>query len=96
MHPKINGYSVLGVTNPRGEPGEEIEMFVGKIDGEYHLLGHRPKKFKYLFSENECSSQDLGKVILPEGKKSIRDLVEGDVIHVESGELDGVIYKCMK
>ncbi len=92
-HPKVDSYSVLEVKTKRGK---EYEIFVGEIDGELHLLGYRPSDIAYLFSENECSSLDLGIVRLPENKKSLSDLVKGDILSVEKegkvGELNGIIY----
>jgi len=81
VHPKISGYDVLDVT--RGEGNRHQDFFVGMIDGELHLLGWRPPEARAYFTENECSSLDLGRVKLPDGKKSLKELVEGDIILVE-------------
>lgn len=69
--------------NSKGKPetGEAYDFFVGYINEELHLLGYRPKSVAYLFSERECSSLDLGKVTLPEGK-SLSDIVRGEKIIV--------------
>ncbi len=75
---------------------EEFDMFVGRIKGEMHLLGYRPRSVAYMFSERECASLDLGIVKFPEGK-SLSDLVEGDIINVETEEgkpyWTGLIYQ---
>jgi hypothetical protein len=59
-------------------------MFIGrfKSDGQYHLLGHRPTGRSDMFSAESESNQDIGVVILPEGKTILRDLGKGDVFHV--------------
>ncbi len=65
-----------------------FEAFIGRFrgDGAYHLLGYRPIELKYLFSENECSSLDLGLVMLPDGKPLMNDLAPGDRITVVNGD----------
>jgi len=93
-HPEISGYDVLNVTMEDGD--EHLEYFIGKIRGELHLLGWRPANMGAYFTENECSSLDLGKVLLPEGKKSLKELVEGDVVHInEEGNEYDVVYHGM-
>ena len=52
---------------------------VGRLkDNQYHLLGYTPQSLRIYFSSNEESSGDHGVIILPENKKSIADLVQGD------------------
>ena len=91
------GYKILNVITKGDEP-EEIEIFVGRRNGALHLLGHRPVAVKYMFTERECAALDLGIVVLPEDRKSIDDLVKGDVLRVvkedgSPGPLNGVIYQ---
>jgi hypothetical protein len=82
VHPKVKGYHVVNVkTKPELDAADE-QAFIGRIEGKYHLLGYRPLEFKYLFSENECASLDLGIVELPDGKRSLSDLVKGDAIRI--------------
>lgn len=96
VHPKVNNYHVLEVVMSEGQE-EKSEIFVGRIDGVYHLLGDRPVALKYMFSENECASLDLGIVKLPKGKQSLSELVKGDIISVENqneqpGPFNGAVY----
>ena len=77
------GYWVFSAyrCNSKGMPkkDDEYDFFV---DRELHLLGYRPRIAAYLFSERECSSQDLGTVALPKGK-SLSDIVKGEKITVK-------------
>ncbi len=77
VHLKVNNYHVLEVLvkDEKTKSGENYDVFIGRIDGVYHLLGYRPKEVAYLFSENECASLDLGLVELPKGKTSLREVV---------------------
>ncbi len=98
-NPKINEYFVLNVEH--GKKQEQLHMFVGPIKGELHLLGYRTNDLAYMFSERECISLDLGAVRLPEGRKSIEDLTDGDIISVQRedgkpGALNGAIYKSLR
>jgi hypothetical protein len=82
VHPKVNNYHVLDVLvrDKKTKSEGNYDVFIGRIDGVYHLLGYRPQEAKAYFSENECASLDLGLVELPKGKASLRDLVKGDEI----------------
>ncbi|MEK6852420.1 MAG: hypothetical protein AABX59_00935 [Nanoarchaeota archaeon] len=93
---RSRGYSILDVVTPEGE---ELDMFVGRRQGNLRFLGYRSAGSPY-HSEQECTALDLGLVKLPEGKNSLSDLVEGDIIHVEMADgnpnqLDCVTYKSM-
>jgi hypothetical protein len=74
------------------------DLFVGMKGWEYHLLGYRPTDLRYLFSERECSLDDLGVVTLPEKRANLADLVQGDVIRVTApdgkpGPFDCAVYR---
>lgn len=93
---KLQSYSVLRVTTDDEKP-EELDIFIGKIDNVYHLLGYRPRSAFHSFSEKECTTRDLGKVIFPDSKKSWKELKPGDIIHVKKedgnpGEVDKLTY----
>lgn len=93
VHPQVTGYSILRADiesknlEKRAEDYDD-QIFIGRFkdDGHYHLLGHRPRECFYLFSENECASLDLGIVKLPEGKGTLKDLVEGDELKIIDGD----------
>jgi len=84
---KNGGYSAIRVKNPSGS---EKELFICKFeDGDYHLLGQRPSgPAAMYFSEREETRQNLGKVILPEGKKKLTDLVKGEKFTINPERTD--------
>ena len=84
---KNGGYSAIRVKNPSGS---EKELFICKFeDGDYHLLGQRPSgPTAMYFPERGETRQDLGKVILPEGKKKLTDLVKGEKFTINPGRTD--------
>jgi len=73
------------------EKEADTDMFIGRFDrdGLYHLLGHRPKVCAYMFSAESESNLDLGIVELPEGKKNLADLVNGEILTIIPGSLPG-------
>jgi len=84
---KTGGYSAIRVKNPSGS---EKDPFICKFeDGDYHLLGQRScGPAAMYFSEREEIRQNLGKVILPEGKKKLTDLVKGEKFTINPGRTD--------
>jgi len=84
---KNGGYSAITVKNPSGS---ERDLFICKFeDGDYHLLGHRPSgPAAMYFSERDEIRQNLGKVILPEGKKKLTDLVKGEKFTINPERTD--------
>ena len=95
VHPKVNNYHVLEVLlrDEKTKSEGHYDVFIGRIDGVYHLLGYRPKEVAYMFSENECASLDLGIVELPKGKTSISDLVKGDEISFKDEKDPSRVWK---
>jgi hypothetical protein len=84
VHPQIkSGWHVIRGNWKVGDD-ESTDFFIGRFqnDRQYHLLGHRPRCVAYMFSENECSSLDLGIVELPSGKHSLGELVRDDELKV--------------
>lgn len=76
---------------------DETDLFIGrfKSDKQYHLLGHRPSDARAYFSVESESNQDLGKVVLPEGKSKMRELVKGDLITIiDNGINTNAEYLC--
>lgn len=77
---KRGGYHAVIVKDPQ-VPDDTVEMYFCKFsDDKYHLLGSRQGKTSAYFPEAGETHEDLGVVTLQEGKKSLRDLVEGELI----------------
>ncbi|VVB82889.1 Uncharacterised protein [uncultured archaeon] len=87
-HPSLTGgYHAIKVKSPI-ESEEVTEMFIGRFneDRQYHLLGYRPVKLAYMFSEASEINQDLGIVQLPQNKTSLSELVEDEIFFVQPEE----------
>lgn len=56
------------------------EVYIGFFEDGMHMTGDRPVVCSYMFPARECISQDYGKVDLPENKKSLDELVKGDLL----------------
>src|SRR3989344_890041 len=84
---KNKGYSAIIVKNLSGS---EKELFICKFeDGNYHLLGQRSSgPAATYFSEREETRQNLGKVILSEGKKKLTDLLKGEKFTINPERTD--------
>jgi len=84
-HPQVRGYHEIRINWPP-ESSDITDMFIGRFqsDGRYHLLGHRPRKLAYLFSEDSESNLDIGVVRLPAGKTKLGELVVGEIFEIDS------------
>ena len=91
INPKVKGGCHEMRVNWPPSSEEITDMFIGRFDGdgEYHLLGHRPRDMAYMFPANDEIQGDIGVVCLPDKKKHLGELVEGDVFEVvpEEGEV---------
>ncbi len=89
------GFSVVEVKTTYGSL---VQLFAGRFDDKkLHILGWRDSDATAYFSESECASGDFGLLILPKGRKSLADLVKGDVLRMtrhdgKPYELDGAKY----
>ncbi len=86
-HPQVRGYHEIRTNWPL-ESADVTDMFIGRFrsDGKYHLLGHRPRKLAYLFSEHSETNLDIGVVRLPSGKNNLHELVTGEVFEIDSSD----------
>lgn len=84
VHPEVQrGYHEIRVNWPPESKGI-TDMFIGRFnsDGQYHLLGHRPREIAYLFSAESESNQDIGVIKLPTNKNRLSQLVAGEIFEI--------------
>lgn len=72
-------YRILGKTHS-DSPSVPEEIFIGQFyDGSYHILGCRPVGLEYILPATRQSNDDWGKIRLPDGRKRLEDMQEGDI-----------------
>lgn len=78
---------------------EEVKLLIAEKRGKPHLIGYIPQKVCFCVYESDelDANNDFGVVKLPKGRKSLDDLVKGDVLQIRKngmpGEMDSSIYQ---
>ncbi len=86
VHPKIDrGFYQLSMNYPSTSK-QITDMFIGRFkdDDLYHLLGYRPHDPAHLPPAEGESNRDIGIVRLPTGKRTLGELISGDILVIES------------